>query len=110
MLNKRELRLKKLYRSLSVVFSVLLAVGAIIAVFSYVERKVLYPLNYKAEICRYADEFGLERSLVFAVVKTESDFDAYAVSNVGAKGLMQLTEETGKYVAGKLGVESFNLK
>jgi soluble lytic murein transglycosylase-like protein len=38
--------------------------------------------------------FGLEPSLVKAVIKAESDFDHEAVSNKGAQGLMQLMPET----------------
>lgn len=74
-----------------------------------VYRAAFYPLKYKEEIFAAADGYGLSRTLVLAVVKTESDFDEKAVSPVGAKGLMQITEETGKYIAEKLGRVSYDL-
>lgn len=66
-------------------------------------QKTIYPIKYSEIIEKNADEYGLERSLVYAVVKCESKFNKNAVSNVGAKGLMQLTPETYKWVCSKYG-------
>lgn len=53
---------------------------------------------YRADIeylvRRYARQYGLDENLVFAVIKMESDFDPYAVSRAGARGLMQLMPAT----------------
>jgi hypothetical protein len=43
---------------------------------------------------RYAQRHGLERSLVHAVVRAESAYDAHAVSHAGAVGLMQVMPAT----------------
>ena len=40
--------------------------------------------------------FGIESSFVKAVIKAESDFDHKAVSQKGARGLMQLMPDTAK--------------
>lgn len=73
------------------------------------EAKYLYPVKYKAEVFGYADRYGLPRALVFAVIKTESGFNPSARSAAGAAGLMQITEETGRFIAEKLGAVSYDL-
>jgi soluble lytic murein transglycosylase-like protein len=40
----------------------------------------------------FADEQGLDRDLVFAVIEAESGWDWQATSPIGAKGLMQITD------------------
>ena len=59
-----------------------------------IAMKYMYPIKYQSQVETYAKEFNIEKSLVFAVIKCESDFDKNAESSAGAKGLMQLTEET----------------
>ena len=62
-----------------------------------------HPLYYKEDILRYAADNGLDPSLVCAVILCESSFDPNAVSRLGARGLMQLMEDTASWVAHKLG-------
>ena len=47
-------------------------------------------------IQQYSDLYGVEKDLIKAIITVESCFDRYAVSRVGAKGLMQLMPETAK--------------
>ena len=54
-----------------------------------------------AAIVRHAHRNGLDPLLVVAVIRTESSFDNYAKSWVGAMGLMQVTPQTGQWVASK---------
>lgn len=64
-----------------------------------------HPLKYTDYVERYAAENGIDKYLVYAVIKTESGFDSNAVSNVGARGLMQIMEETFDWISYKLGDE-----
>ena len=45
--------------------------------------------------------------LVLAVIKTESNFNENVESNKGAKGLMQIMDSTGEWIASKLEVDNF---
>lgn len=49
-----------------------------------------------------AREFGLDPLLVYSFIRTESGFDAKAESNAGARGLMQITQETYEWLHSKL--------
>ncbi|MET0406508.1 MAG: lytic transglycosylase domain-containing protein [Cystobacter sp.] len=54
-------------------------------------------------IVREARRNGLDPLLVVAVIHCESSFNNYAVSGVGAMGLMQVMPDTGSYLADKAG-------
>jgi len=53
-------------------------------------------LPYRSEIDKYARQWNLPTSLVIAVIEVESDFNPRVVSRKGAKGLMQLMDETAR--------------
>ncbi len=70
--------------------------------------KMIYPLHYEEDISKYAEEYELPAPLVAAIIKTESNFDIFAESNKGAKGLMQITPCTGSWIANKLEIKNYN--
>lgn len=61
-------------------------------------ERAAYPQKYTAEVEHWAKEFGLDPMLVYAVIRTESGFKPKAESGVGARGLMQITEETFSWI------------
>ncbi len=65
----------------------------------------MYPIRYEEIVKEYADEFDMDKYLIYAVIRTESNFDQYAVSSAGAYGLMQLQEETAQDCADDLDME-----
>ena len=77
--------------------------------YEYYSKKVLYPLGYREEVLDCAREYDLNPALVFAIIRVESGFDSNAQSGKGATGLMQITTETGKYIAEKLKVVNYDL-
>ena len=52
------------------------------------------PKAYVEYVKKYSERFNVPEEIVWAVIKTESNFNASAVSGKGAVGLMQLMEPT----------------
>jgi len=57
-----------------------------------------YPLKYSEIIEESANEHGLDKFLIYAVIKTESGFNPDAVSSAGARGLMQIMPDTFEWI------------
>ena len=57
--------------------------------------------DYHQLVEKYSEEYGLEKELVLAVIKAESNFQETAVSKSGALGLMQIIPRTAKWIAGE---------
>ncbi len=90
----------KLIRSIvSLVIIVIIIIGAIYGAYR------LFPLRYLYDIRTVSDEMGVDRYLVAALIKAESNFESDAVSSANAKGVMQLTDETAAFCASKMGFE-----
>lgn len=67
-------------------------------------KTLLFPLAYEDIITKYSNDNKLDKYLVMAVIKTESNFIPDAHSGKAA-GLMQLTEETAKWVSDKMDID-----
>jgi soluble lytic murein transglycosylase len=70
--------------------------------------KINYPLKYREEVFKYADNYQVDTYLIFAIIKAESGFKPNAVSKKNARGLMQITETTGKWIADKIGIKNYS--
>jgi membrane-bound lytic murein transglycosylase C len=50
--------------------------------------------KFKPYIKKYAKKFGVSENLVYAIIRTESNFNQFAMSGAGAIGLMQIVPKS----------------
>ena len=62
----------------------------------------IFPLKHSDLIEKYCHRYCVDRDIVLALIKAESNFSENAVSHASAKGLMQLTESTFFYCMEKI--------
>ena len=67
--------------------------------------KVNYPEKYKNYVEKYAYEYKIEKELIYAIIKAESNFREKVVSKKDAIGLMQILESTANDVAKSIDLE-----
>ncbi|MDL2219716.1 lytic transglycosylase domain-containing protein [Ruminococcaceae bacterium OttesenSCG-928-O06] len=65
-------------------------------------QNTLYPRRYTVEVEHWAAEYELDPLLLYAFVRTESSFNAKAESSAGARGLMQMTEDTFDWIKSRI--------
>ncbi len=71
----------------------------IIAINSKYILKMIYKIDYKDYVEKYAQEYEIDPLLVYSIIKVESNFKEEATSHKGAIGLMQLMDKTAKEIA-----------
>ena len=104
-MGKGKMKLKIL---IIAVILLILTVGAIMGIKGYESVKYEYmknshPLKYTDLVEKYSNEYGIDKYVIYSVIKTESGFNPEAVSSVGARGLMQIMEETFDWIKYRLG-------
>lgn len=70
--------------------------------------RLLYPLEYEQKILECAAKHEVDAYLIMALIKAESNFIPDARSKKNAKGLMQITEKTGKWIAEQIGIAGYS--
>ncbi|MCI1958918.1 MAG: lytic transglycosylase domain-containing protein [Clostridia bacterium] len=83
-----------------------IAVGLILRF--YIMPQILFPLKYSDQVEKYSEKYNTDKYLIYAIIKTESNFNQNAVSPKNAKGLMQVTEVTGIWAAENIGIKDFS--
>lgn len=91
----------KLLLTVAIIIGVIFA-GSV--VYDNVQLKI-YPKDYSELVEKYSLQYGVDEFLVYSVIKCESGFDKNAVSTIGAKGLMQMTDDTFEWIQKKEGVK-----
>jgi soluble lytic murein transglycosylase len=87
---------------------VLVGVLVVAPVFHHAVNEVVLPLRHEDIIRQQAHEKRLDPALVAGVIYTESRFRDQT-SNAGAKGLMQLTPDTARFVEHLSGGSTFQV-
>ncbi len=88
-----------------IVITAILLIAALVS-FSYIGiekqiKKSNHPLEFDEYVEKYSEEYAVPKSIIYAVIKTESDFKSDAVSHKGAVGLMQITPDTFNWLLTK---------
>ncbi|WP_353681827.1 lytic transglycosylase domain-containing protein [Pelotomaculum sp. PtaB.Bin117] len=87
----------------------LLLVLLILFNFDYIAR-IFYQFPYQDTTYFYADKYHVDPFLLAAIMKTESDFNNQAVSDKGARGLMQIMPETGQWIVHQMGEPAISME
>ena len=61
--------------------------------------KKIYVVKYDEYVSKYSNQYDIDKYLILAIIKAESNFNENAVSKKGAKGLMQLMDTTAEDLA-----------
>ena len=72
--------------------------------------KFLYKTDYSKIVEEYSIEYSVDKYLIYAVIKNESNFNKDATSHKEAKGLMQMMNATAEEIANKLNIDSTNIE
>ncbi len=88
-----------------------LLVPVIILIYIFSSRwfwRFFYPLPYRDIIFKYSTEYKVDPYLVAAIIKAESSFSTEAESYRGARGIMQIMPDTGKWAAQRMKLRNYN--
>ena len=79
-------------------FSILIC-SLLFTIFYYNKfMKMVYPIQYDYIVLEACKKYEVEPELIYAIIKSESNFDQNAKSKAGAYGLMQITEDTFQWL------------
>lgn len=93
----------------SIIAGVVIVIVIIITVIAFFQLRNKYlPYEYNQYIEEYSQEYNLNPNFVRAIIKAESGYNPMIVSDAGAYGLMQITKETGYFIASNVGFGDFN--
>jgi soluble lytic murein transglycosylase len=107
-IRRRAVRRRRIVAVLGVAALTAFAVAVVLPVFHHAVKEVVLPLRHEDIIRQQAREKHLDPALVAGVIYTESRFRDQT-SNAGAKGLMQLTPATARFVEHLSGGSTFQI-
>ena len=97
-------RLLKFIITLLILASIIFILFKVVKIDDIIMKK-LYPLKYSEYVEKYAKEYNIDKYMVYAIIKAESNFNENAKSSSDAIGLMQIMEITAIETARKMDLE-----
>ena len=88
--------------ALPVLLALLLAAITLLNRGSDTVMNTAYPRKYDEYVTYYAGKYQIDPYILYSIIRTESNFNPQAESNVGARGLMQITEITFDWIKTKI--------
>lgn len=76
--------------------------------FTDIKNNVLrkfYKIEYSGSVQKYSIEYDVDKYLIYAIIKAESNFKVNAESGKSAKGLMQLMSSTAEEISKEVGID-----
>lgn len=101
-MDKKRVTGKIIRRVLAVIVILAVAGSILFALFQDRINKWEYPIQYSEYVTYYADKYDLDPLMLYAFIRTESNFNPRADSDAGARGLMQITEVTFDWIKSKI--------
>jgi len=92
---------KRLMKTARIVAAVVVTLGSILPLCALSPDAIRRP--YDPVVRKVAQKHGVEPDLIHAIIRAESNYDLFAISEKGAMGLMQLMPATAK----AYGVDNF---
>lgn len=100
---KKEKILKKLLSIILIIFIIIFCINY--NKIKNITLKKIYKIDYSEYVEKYSEEYQVDKYLIYAIIKAESNFNEDAISSKGAKGLMQLMQTTAEEIASKIDLD-----
>lgn len=102
-LKEKQDRWRTWWLRIAAVLLCLIAIGSIFVISSHEKiEQWEYPRKYSDLVEYYAGKYDLDERMLYSIIRTESNFDPQAQSNVDARGLMQITGITFEWIKSKI--------
>jgi soluble lytic murein transglycosylase len=72
--------------------------------------RLSYPQGYREIVNKYSDLYGVDKNIIYSIMREESRYQKDVVSPAKAIGLMQLIPDTGRKTAKELGINDYSKK
>lgn len=95
--------MKKIKRAIKFMILLVIVFGLGLIYFN-----IKYPVGYSSTIREYAIKYNLDPYLIASIINVESSYDKEAISPKSAKGLMQISPQTGKWASEELNIEDYS--